>query len=445
MKTLSIALGMMLVLLMAGPSWAIQFTVEPADPSVVEGETVALEIYLDDWTEDDNVAGVDYYFTYDNVAASIVSVTPNSGPDNGWDDSYFWDATPVPGSAYCGVVNYGAGVAGPKMLLQTVILTCDDGNTDFDFVVTLGGDLIVLDVPGNEYTDVTDGVSEIDQSGQPECDDNSDCDDSNVCTDDTCVGGTCQYVNNSNFCDDGLFCTDVDQCVGGVCVAGPARDCSAAGDPCNDGVCDDVLDQCVAQPVADGTGCDDGLFCTQDDTCQGGVCTGGSSSPCTPDQTCDEINDTCVDNVNTSSSSSSSSSTSTSTASSSSPSSSPSSSTSSSSSSSSSSTSSVVTTSTTTVPAPPPTTTVIPSSTTTTAGTLCPFIDIYGEDSAEVQQLRFIRDAVLSKTPEGREIISLYYEWSPLLQSAIANDEVFKRKVRSMIDAFLSTVGLKVM
>jgi len=157
MKKLSLFLGMMLVLLMVAPAYAIRFTVEPANPSVSEGGTVALAIYLNDWTEADNVAGVDYYFTYNQAAASIVSVT--AGP--GWKDAYFHDGKPAPGSGMCGVIHCGAGVAGPKMLLQTIVLKCNNGKTGFKFGVSLRSDGIVLDVPGNKYTTVTPAFVQI--------------------------------------------------------------------------------------------------------------------------------------------------------------------------------------------------------------------------------------------------------------------------------------------
>jgi hypothetical protein len=157
MKKLSIFLGMILVLVMVAPSYAIKFTVEPANPSVSEGETVALAIYLDDWTEASNVAGADYYIAYNQNATSIVSVT--AGP--GWKDSYFHDGKPAPGSGMCGVVDYGAGVAGSKMLLQTVVLKCNNGNTDFKFKVQLDQGSVVLDVAGKEYTGVTEAVVSI--------------------------------------------------------------------------------------------------------------------------------------------------------------------------------------------------------------------------------------------------------------------------------------------
>jgi hypothetical protein len=54
-----------------------------------------------------------------------------------------------------------------------------------------------------------------------------DCDDGIVCTDDSCVAGTCSYVNNTAPCDDGDICTSVDVCSGGTCAGGSPLDCDA--------------------------------------------------------------------------------------------------------------------------------------------------------------------------------------------------------------------------
>ena len=109
-----------------------------------------------------------------------------------------------------------------------------------------------------------------------ECQTNADCDNQNVCTDDICNQDTytCDYLNNTNPCDDGLFCTVDDVCSGGSCQGGGARDCSASGDQCNDGVCDEDVNACVASPKPDQTPCNDGLFCTDPDACTSGVCSG---------------------------------------------------------------------------------------------------------------------------------------------------------------------------
>ena len=54
-----------------------------------------------------------------------------------------------------------------------------------------------------------------------------------------------------------------------------------------------------------------------------------------------------------------------------------------------------------------------------------------------MQVLRYVRDNVLSKTPEGQRITELYYQWSPVVSKAIREDKEFKKKVKSVIDGLL--------
>lgn len=129
------------------------------------------------------------------------------------------------------------------------------------------------------------------------CTVDADCHDGNPCTDDVCnAAGTCDFLNNTAACDDGDPCTIADTCAGGVCQSGVPPDCSGAGDQCNTASCDPngAEGNCnTLTPVADGTPCDDDLFCSATDTCSGGVCV-GSGDPCAG-QLCDETNDACVD------------------------------------------------------------------------------------------------------------------------------------------------------
>ncbi|MGD2107960.1 MAG: hypothetical protein PVI86_01085 [Phycisphaerae bacterium] len=146
-----------------------------------------------------------------------------------------------------------------------------------------------------------------------ECQGAGDCDDSNPCTTDDCVAGVCTYTNNSLPCEDGLFCTTGDTCGGGSCVGG--------GDPCvGPLLCSESLDDCVeclgAGDCSDGNictndvcnivgscenpanslPCDDGLYCTATDVCNGGSCVGGGD-PCPGSLVCAEAGDTCVECV----------------------------------------------------------------------------------------------------------------------------------------------------
>jgi hypothetical protein len=86
------------------------------------------------------------------------------------------------------------------------------------------------------------------------------------------------------------------------------------------------------------------------------------------------------------------------------------------------------------------TTTVDPNATTTTV-TICPQESLYGEHSEETELLRHFRDTILHQTPEGKEIIRLYYEWSPAIVQAMEEDEEFKKDVREIIDGVLELIS----
>ena len=129
-----------------------------------------------------------------------------------------------------------------------------------------------------------------------------DCADTNPCTIDSCdeSGNQCAHnaaAANGNACDDGAFCTVNDTCHSGTC-SGTARTCDDNND-CTADSCNEATDQCDFDPVPrNGTGCNDGLFCTVSDTCQGGTCTGTQrdctdTNQCTTDS-CDEAGNQCV-------------------------------------------------------------------------------------------------------------------------------------------------------
>jgi|GEM_PF-1488066 len=152
------------------------------------------------------------------------------------------------------------------------------------------------------------------------------CDDTNLCTlNDSCTGGHCTGVakdcsavagpcevamcnpttgecyavpkDNGTPCEDGAFCTVDDTCQAGVCQAGPARSCAHVDDDCNQGMCDDSADACLPQPINEGGLCDDGAFCTVDDTCQAGACVSNGRDCSAFDDQCNV--GTCNDGVDT--------------------------------------------------------------------------------------------------------------------------------------------------
>ena len=116
------------------------------------------------------------------------------------------------------------------------------------------------------------------------------------------------------------------------------------------------------------------------------------------------------------------------------------------------------TTTTSTQPPPPPTTsttvlsrsstttviqdtsTTITSSTTSAVAPLCPVEAIYGEDSEEAEILKYMRDYILNATPEGKEIVTLYYEWSPFLVECIENNGELKNELQEIIDELLQVI-----
>jgi len=93
------------------------------------------------------------------------------------------------------------------------------------------------------------------------------------------------------------------------------------------------------------------------------------------------------------------------------------------------------TTPVTTTTTPVTTTTTTPVTTTTPGG--CPSEEIYGDNSVEVRILRALRDGVLSKTPEGRELIKLYYRWAPVITMAVRHDPALKAQMKELVDGIM--------
>ena len=101
-----------------------------------------------------------------------------------------------------------------------------------------------------------------------------------------------------------------------------------------------------------------------------------------------------------------------------------------------------ITTTTVTVSPASTTTTITGGSTTTTTTTDdCVIEEIYGEYSAKTELLRYLRDNLLSQTPEGRELIKLYYQLSTVIVKAIESDEELKKEVKEMVDGVLEMMG----
>ncbi len=80
----------------------------------------------------------------------------------------------------------------------------------------------------------------------------------------------CSFVNkpNTTACDDGLYCTTGDICQGGTCQTSP-RDCSGQSDTCNTGTCNETLKTCEKTAKPNGTACQ---VAPESGTCLSGSC-----------------------------------------------------------------------------------------------------------------------------------------------------------------------------
>ncbi len=74
----------------------------------------------------------------------------------------------------------------------------------------------------------------------------------------------------------------------------------------------------------------------------------------------------------------------------------------------------------------------------------CPILQLYGENSEEVYLLRKFRDDVASTTPQGKQLIRLYYQWGPLLAAAIEKNEAFKAETKKLLDTILPVIRAEI-
>ena len=133
-----------------------------------------------------------------------------------------------------------------------------------------------------------------------ECQTAAECNDDNPCTTDSCVEGFCVNEPTTGPCDDGLYCTVNDTCINRACV-GVARNCDDGLYCTGSESCVEATDQCVHS----GNPCpDDGLYCNGVESCneaqQGCI---PPNNPCSDqeactDDICIEILDLCVNTCN---------------------------------------------------------------------------------------------------------------------------------------------------
>ncbi len=116
------------------------------------------------------------------------------------------------------------------------------------------------------------------------------CFDGDPCTSDGCsTTSGCLHLPETGIpCDDGLACSKNDTCKGGVCkgsVCGCVQvaDCAelqAIAPPCSVVECNGGLCETVADLTQDDQPCDAGFFCEIGSKCTGGVCGGGVQVDC---------------------------------------------------------------------------------------------------------------------------------------------------------------------
>ncbi len=190
----------------------------------------------------------------------------------------------IPNDANCdnGQFCDGAETCDPVGDCQSGILSCDDADACTIDTCDEGNDTCVNSPIG----------------GCTSCSTAAECDDSIACTTDTCSAGVCVHTPVDNVCDNGLFCDGAETC-------SPTMGCQA-GTPinCDDSVactvdnCDEGADTCTH--VATDALCDNGQFCDGAETCDAmNGCQAGTPVACDDgvgctSDSCDEVDDTCV-------------------------------------------------------------------------------------------------------------------------------------------------------
>lgn len=91
----------------------------------------------------------------------------------------------------------------------------------------------------------------------------------------------CEIVDDADGspCEDGVFCTAADTCQAGLCLAGVPNTCGMTAAACREITCNETAETCGQTQVANGSACQAGL-CTSGATCSNGNCTGGTPTDC---------------------------------------------------------------------------------------------------------------------------------------------------------------------
>ncbi|MEZ4442470.1 MAG: hypothetical protein R3B72_25480 [Polyangiaceae bacterium] len=87
-------------------------------------------------------------------------------------------------------------------------------------------------------------------------------------------------VEDGEACDDGQFCTVNDTCQAGVCTGGPQNDCGMSPPDCTEVVCNESTQSCSTAPANNGSPCQTSDLCVKGSTCSNGNCVGGAPDDC---------------------------------------------------------------------------------------------------------------------------------------------------------------------
>ena len=134
----------------------------------------------------------------------------------------------------------------------------------------------------------------------PSCTGPADCADGDPCTEDECVDWVCAHraALAGTVCDDGSACTVDDVCDGaGSCVPGAERDCAGFASSCHIGACSADAGGCISVALGDGVACNDHQALTAGETCSAGVCGGGATLGCVTSADCASFGDGCNQGV----------------------------------------------------------------------------------------------------------------------------------------------------
>ncbi len=94
-----------------------------------------------------------------------------------------------------------------------------------------------------------------------------------VCQEET---GQCAVINTAlgTPCDDEQFCTVDEVCNEGICSGGAPNDCGMQLPPCSEIICNEATQSCSTAPSAEGTICTSTDLCMVNASCQSGQCVG---------------------------------------------------------------------------------------------------------------------------------------------------------------------------